>query len=1394
MAVAAAPTPNLAPLLAGLAVAAGIGASLLRLPGVAVALIILVIAAWMSTPPQMTGKKDAAGYPTIGNPGEERVMLRHRTWASLRWKLFIPSTDWLLNDPSELRDINDRADKVAAMLPPLKKAVAVVKVVFAGAWLVVPTRFMSFIAIGAALVASTLPVDAFDMWGILPGAGQWLMWPNAIAAYVIVVQIAAARRRFASISDPRPSVNVGDFVAASKKRDRPVLAVLSGAAGIAAVTVTATLVILNALNITWLITPPPLTAAGFALMAAAAFLRGQSLPEAHTDWVNTVEARAAWAPRWQTLKIDPAPFLVSHTRLGHDDQLPVHVDTFDAPATLGSAGALGMLSKIAPTLGAGMRVSILNEPDVDSKGQSIPGSKHLLRFTVVAWPVDTVVDVTDPDADLDMVRMLVRTAAAANTGGWPQPMLLELQPAFARGAARIDASGEEMDGVVSAAAYETIWGAPDVDCTDLMPVVAGGAAGYIGAEVIADKSAGAVMYVGALTNGETVFADPDLGERFEVLAREVAWDGRWTNVLKMGEQKPWIQSAVYKEANLDSGQLIECQPFMTPQGIQSELYITEEKERKLQSTLNNAPFVSVIGWPISGDRPGERHPGAFQVLWSMSPIPANPAMIPPGGRGLSGEAVKWALSASVNRGFDSAKLPRPEITSSMVLTSRQSRQHIWDLTLRLYGGVTLLAVKAAAEKIRQGMGATEWLRITSHPEGARIVVGAPPNAAGIQFARPRNKAVTTALDWEQVFIDAKLVSPVDGSAPRLLDESTLDTNDQVDALVFTIPRGMSITDFQEPKAVDKMRVNASKVFIDVRHTDNADTMRLLVCDVDPMPMPAPFMWDSMGKEPRSSSFGTNVEGAPVTWDLDLDSHLLILGSNGSGKGIAATSLLTDQLMSMWDVYAADPNKGFNDFAFADPWLKYRATTYPDTVAVARKMVELLEERKQLNSKYGVSNVKDLPEEVRPRITCMYMDEFTSLIIPEVVPKLGENPTEQDLREHAEVLAINAAKATIGGALGRILREGRATGLVMVLMGQKLTADILKYVPGGSTLKSQMSRLAMGKMNFGDMMSAFNDAAGAMGLLGPAVPRGRGIFESTAQAAFAVQTWWGGGSQTEHFQAMVDHIAAKRTPLTDDERLDPAPYRPAVIDTTPVFGRRIDDEDDDMLDVGIVDLGEIDLGLAEGITFDDFDFDDVDAAGVAAVETAHGDDGLTIRAVEEIVGAVPDVHEPDSRAHRVTFVGPGVSSDDPTTVDVDELSAGPVVTGSLAVDAILAWVAARPHIHAVRWESPLVEVLDDIGLTHGELAEFALREAGVIEVELVVGLSASVEPPTQSAPSHAPVTALAIEHPAADAPSAPQDEHSLPTPPPKTSPSFAIDDLFDSPATPAPVRVTDDLFD
>ncbi len=71
------------------------------------------------------------------------------------------------------------------------------------------------------------------------------------------------------------------------------------------------------------------------------------------------------------------------------------MDTFDAPGHLGAMAFWPAGPKIAPTLGAGMRIAVLETPD-ESPGGPSPGTRHPLRFEVVTWPVAELPDLADP--------------------------------------------------------------------------------------------------------------------------------------------------------------------------------------------------------------------------------------------------------------------------------------------------------------------------------------------------------------------------------------------------------------------------------------------------------------------------------------------------------------------------------------------------------------------------------------------------------------------------------------------------------------------------------------------------------------------------------------------------------------------------------------------------------------------------------------------------------------------------------------------------------------------------------------------------------------------------------------------------------------------------------------
>lgn len=1299
----AAPTPNIAPFLAAGAVLLAIVATMLRLPGAVVAWVVLIVAAWMSTAPQLTGKKDLAGYPTVGNPGEGKKLNQHRKWVALRWKLLV-SPDWLPNDPRSLSQSLSAAPSVLGKV----KAVLL--------WMLVPQPLITWVALGVAAVVFTLPVDQLAVIGAAPDSGAWLMWPNAAVAYIIVKQVDASTRQFASPSDPKPAVTVQMMLAAAKQKGKPapVVAVIAVAVAVS-VFVTVTIMV-NGFDLAWLIHPWQLAAAGAAVTAAAATVRMLALPEALLPWQWKVESRAMWDGRWQLMKVDPAPHLTDHARVDMNGQ-PVLVDTFDAPGGLGAEGIVNLTAKMGPAVGGGSHIIVVNEPDVDSQGQPVPGSKSPIRFSVVLWPTDSTFDAVNPDADTDALTVLVRAAAARNMPTelrMPQPTLLSLE--------RITGEGP--------AVWQTSWRV-DYDPEMILGYAAAQIGGLLGVDAMADPANG-IIFFGALDDEETDFLDGQIPQHLINLTREMEWSSRWKNVLKQGAQKPHIQHAVYAERELPTARLY-TQPFMVSQGIRSEDYMISAYEGALSTTLDSAPFVSVQRWDGPNTRGGERHGGAFRVVWSPTPVSLSPAQLPPSA-GRNREACLWVLTASINAGFDLAKLARPEITSATALTARGEEQSIWDIRLRLYGDVNLAKVKQSADRIRNGMGAVPWLRVSDAEDGIRIVVGAHPT--DVRFARAAYQTLCTALDWEQAFTVAKVITPT-GQVPTLVSADPLEKNPKVQRLVFKLPPGV---DRQAVRNAKKTLMPATgNVYVEDEAGPTPDTVTLMVCPEPPVPFPAPYDWDAVDVS-QAVPFASGVTGEPIEFDWKMDPHLLILGGTGTGKSAVLQNLITGALIRGADMYIADPTKAAADFQFARPWAHAIAVTDGETSAMMDSVYAEVKRRRDLNAEHKAASYRDLPDEVRPPHMVVVIDEFTSLMFTQRLPKPPSNATEEELRQHAEHELSNTHRRNIGSRAGQLVREARSAGVTLILAAQELKSDTLSQIPGGGSIKNNSSSILLGKTTLGSRQSALKDPYGPPEL-GDDVPQGRGLFESSSSSAQVIQSWY---DAPAHVASLTSRIAAVREELPLEVKLDFAVLVKEVQDA-PVFGRRKDADpaDEDVLDDDdevVVDLGVVDLDL-QGM-FDDLFDDEVTAGELPAApavdvapelepepEPAPVDEGMPAPAVPapvtppvrvralpgEDAPPVPSAPAPVP-SRTVTITGPGCPDESAPTgsVDVDLLPAGAPVTGHPILDAIVQWVSGEGNITRVEWISPAAfEVVGEMILA--EQLEATLSLFGVSEV-------------------------------------------------------------------------------
>ena len=1144
------PAQSLAPILLLAVVGIAATSAWFGLPPVGVAWAGVLAVAWLEPPAILTGKKDDWGYPSPANPTEEARMRRFKQWRQLRVSL-IP--------------IPGLATGLAPGWPPLASWLA-------GVW--------------AAGVAYLLPCVGNRY--LTARAGHLL---DAAAAFVLVVEVTAARRAVAGSDHPGTRLDSLPGAVARSIGAMTARAMAGAVSGLIVGIILATLAHRYGASFGWgglvaelhldrhLVHPglelsSPTALDGLLALGGAFAAIARPWQRAATEtWSELVDTKAAWAPRWAGLKLD-APSLIGHTTMG-----TATIDTFEAPAHLGSAAFLPLGPKLAPALGAGMAVAVLERPD-EIGGLPAAGTRHPRRFDVVTWPSASLPDPRTED-DPALVQLFAHAA-----------MVWTLEPL---GYGRPVPTGIELvsDPGSPKRIWASTWGWPGGP--GLQTIRQAGAPGggplvsvfpsSFGCPVLIDHRAGeaGVVYFGAIGDPETVLAPEHehLAARFAELAEEDRWVTIWDAVLKRGSVHPTIQHGVTAERSLGNEVSLHRVAFATPWGIDPTELLG--LEGKLATALGAAPFVSITGWTQKGS--GERHPQAFAVHWSERAVPTSPDRVPPS------DAASWVLAGQVNAAFDDLRLARPEVVEAVPLTITHSKAHIWQITLKLYGGVTAADVRERSERLRRALGAP-WLRVEDARGGVTLYVGAEPSA--VELKDRRSDALRlSALDWDQAWQDAGVLGS-NGDVPHLADLGRLPHNRIVEVRDFLLPPGVDRA--RVKAALGKLKATTSNAFVEARESPKGPShVRLLVAPESPLPQMVPFDFaaaDEVAAKVGGIAFATGVEGEPVVFDPLESPHLLAAGVTGAGKSSLIEALCYGAAIAGAELYVVDPVKGAADFAFLRDYTRAFATTPLEAAAVMKAVYEEVKRRKELNAAHGIGSVLELPEHLRPRRIFVVVDEFTSLIGADPVPKQPFDDPDEEAERQLQ-LAVNAAKQQVGIYAGRFAREARSAGLTLLLGTQKLMARTLDTLPSSSDLKTNLARILLGKASTGERMSAlraFDDAP----VLEGDIPKGRGLYEPLTSSALVIQAWY---ATQEQYRSELERRVAKLAP---DARLDLSPYL-ARSDDPLAKGRAAPARPS--TDEGVVvDLGEIEFSL------DDIEEDDQASQAAACDPSAKASSG------------------------------------------------------------------------------------------------------------------------------------------------------------------------------------------
>src|SRR5699024_9622457 len=605
--------------------------------------------------------------------------------------------------------------------------------------------------------------------------------------------------------------------------------------------------------------------------------------QAMSHWKKVVEARHDWDERFKSIKINPPPHLLDISEHGTADN-PITTYQFQSnPSIGGSDGILKKTKDIAATVGGSASVAVVPVEKSDRSGQPVPGTVDALRFDIIAVEnPDDIASIADPTVDDDTVTTLLRLLFTwASDEAAMRIMPLEHQPITT------DDSATQVFEVGFIGAH------PTQVAEFLTPAAASLGVSALG-DHRANDGAGA-LYLG---NFDEAIYDPSSAlndEKIEQLLGEQWWNQRFTEALKQGENPPRPEWATQQTQLMAEGTEIESLSFIMRQGHTLEKNFFPF-EAEIANALAEYKYVTVVGFhDPSASRPAEHHRHPLTIRKSLGPAPSPIEDIRPAP---GSEAPGWVLAGMINNGFADAKLARPELISARAMSSQQSATHLWQLRIRLYGGVTLADIRRKASQLRS-VWSVEYLRVREDAEGVQLIAGSHPDH--VELTTKATKTID-AMEWEQIFTDAGIKSE-SGVMPKLLSSSVVESNDKIAVKTFSLQgTGLSLDAFTSRR--NKLESISANFFVQPQAaaSRNPAEIELVVSETDPMPFPAPVEYVEIDQAYATLPFATGLYGETMCWSPQSDPHVLYSGLTGSGKSIVIQNIIYAALVQGMHVY------------------------------------------------------------------------------------------------------------------------------------------------------------------------------------------------------------------------------------------------------------------------------------------------------------------------------------------------------------------------------------------------------------------------------------------------------------------------------------------------------------
>ncbi|WP_405964293.1 FtsK/SpoIIIE domain-containing protein [Streptomyces sp. NBC_00723] len=168
---------------------------------------------------------------------------------------------------------------------------------------------------------------------------------------------------------------------------------------------------------------------------------------------------------------------------------------------------------------------------------------------------------------------------------------------------------------------------------------------------------------------------------------------------------------------------------------------------------------------------------------------------------------------------------------------------------------------------------------------------------------------------------------------------------------------------------------------------------------------------------------------------------LTLGANLSGKSMFQRNLIKGLAQLPVALVGIDCKRGVEQSGFA-PRLSALATTPDEAAALLGVLVKEMEERFDLLSLHGASDLWELPESARPVPVIVLVDEVAELF-------LIASRKDEERREHLVTSLI------------RLAQMARAAGIYLEICGQRFGSDLGK---GATMLRAQLTGRVVHRVN------------------------------------------------------------------------------------------------------------------------------------------------------------------------------------------------------------------------------------------------------------------------------------------------------------------------------------------